>query len=206
RTFADTEVQVIDLLPGERWDVGEQQISRLWRSRERLYTLDHVLRHVERRFDEDSFREHHPASGELTRVEIEAYFLRLNETPEVIFCEDLVVSVRAMGDPPGTNDLDVFFESKAGKIRILEEAPASLDLTLEVPVAILALIVKETLSWDEAHIGFWCRFSRSLDVYHAGFWRLLQAPYFKRPAEPPPNVNGVFTPDTVIADLIERHG
>jgi len=206
RTFADTEVQVIDLLPGETWDVSQQQISRLWRSRERLYTLEHVLRHVERRFDERLFREQHPASGELTRGEIEAYFLRLNETPEVIFCEDLAVSVRATSDPPMADDPEIFFECRAGKIRILEETPGDVNLTIEAPMAILALIVKENLSWDEAHIGFWCRFSRSRDVYHAGFWRLLQAPYFKRPAEPPPGVNGAFTPDSVIAELIERHG
>ena len=115
------------------------------------------------------------------------------------------MSVRAVeGDP--SVDLEVFFESRAGKIRILPEAPPAPNLTIEVPVGILKLIIEENLSWDEAHIGFWCRFSRSLDVYHAGFWRLLQAPYFKRAAEPPPGGNGAFTPDSVIAEVIEAHG
>ena len=216
-TFADTDVQVIDLLPGESWEHvpqagtlpsarGGQQINRLWRSRERLYTLDHILRHLERRYDEKTFQEHHPSSGELTREEIEAYFLRLNETPEVVFCEDLGVSVRAIGGAPDAGDLEVFFEARAGEIRILRETPSTLNLTIEVPMGILALLVKENISWDEAHIGFWCRFSRSLDTYHAGFWRLLQAPYFRRAAELPSQVAGAFSPDSVIAEVLEAYG
>jgi CMP-N-acetylneuraminate monooxygenase len=66
--------------------------------------------------------------------------------------------------------------------------------------------VKENLSWDEAKIGYWCRFSRSPNVYHAGFRRLLQAPYFKRPANPPPVGHTPIRASSVIADLIEIHG
>jgi CMP-N-acetylneuraminate monooxygenase len=217
RAFVDTDVQVIDLLPGEWWEhaphsggepneKSSQRIHRLWRSRERLYKIDHVLRHVARRFDEATFQQQHPAPGKVTRGEIEAYLLRLNETPEVLFCEDLIASARVIDAASEGADLEVYFEALAGKIRILEEKPAEIHLTIEVPSGILKLIIEENLSWDEAHIGFWCRFSRSRDTYHAGFWRLLQAPYFRRAAEPPPSVVGAISPDSVIAEVLETYG
>ena len=40
--------------------------------------------------------------------------------------------------------------------------------------------LQHDLSWDEAHIEYWCEFDRNPNIYHSGFWRLLQAPYLKK--------------------------
>ena len=67
----------------------------------------------------------------------------------------------------------------------------------------LAAIIAEDLSWDEAFIGYWCRFERNPDVYHAQFWRLLQAPYYQKSLSRA--ANGVAG-DTSVADLLDRYG
>jgi len=88
----------------------------------------------------------------------------------------------------------------------LKDSPKVPNLLIEIPCGVLRHIVTENLSWDEAHIGYWCRFTRLPDVYHAGFWRLLQAPYYNRPADIPPVNNKPISAETVIADLIEAYG
>jgi hypothetical protein len=76
--------------------------------------------------------------------------------------------------------------SPTAQLKILPTAPDVPNLRIEVPLGVLTAIVRDDLSWDEAFIGYWCRFERHPDVYHAGFWRLLQAPYFKRSVETAP--------------------
>jgi len=63
----------------------------------------------------------------------------------------------------------------------LKVSPTLIDapsVLIEIPEEVLSHIIREDLSWDEALIGYWCRLSRNPDVYHANFWRLLQAPYY----------------------------
>ena len=43
-------------------------------------------------------------------------------------------------------------------------------------------------------------------MYQAGFWRLLQAPYYKNLIEVPALYDRPITGETVIADLIETYG
>jgi CMP-N-acetylneuraminate monooxygenase len=206
RAFADSEVQLVDLLPGEKWDIGSGLITRQWRSRERLYDPTRLLRSLERRFDVRQFSACHPTTVDLSRDEVEAYLLGLNAIPEVIFCEDLVVRMQATGSEPTGDDLDVWFEVREGRVRILEEPADLANLTVEIPAGILQLIVREAVSWDEAHIGYWCRFSRTPDLYHAGFWRLIQAPYYKKPLDLPPVDHHPVTTNSVVADLSEKYG
>lgn len=203
RAFAESNVQVVDLLPGETWDLSTGQIKRLWRQRERLYDREYMLRYLERRFDNGVFEQHHPTSEEATRAEVESYLLALGELPEVAFCEDLTVKLRAGN--ADQDSLEVSFEVAAGRLRVVQDSSQSPDVTIEIPSSILHRIITENLSWDEAHIGYWCRFNRSSDVYHAGFWRLLQAPYFNRPPQLPGNDKSIAA-DSTIADLIENYG
>ena len=38
-------------------------------------------------------------------------------------------------------------------------------------------IITNDVSWDEAHIGYWCKMKRTGE-YNQNFWRLLQSPYY----------------------------
>jgi CMP-N-acetylneuraminate monooxygenase len=77
---------------------------------------------------------------------------------------------------------------------------------MELPRAVLGTIVYDDESWDEAHIGYWCRFHRSPDIYHAGLWRLLQAPYYRTSDEPLRSNGSAVTRNSVIAEVLERLG
>jgi CMP-N-acetylneuraminate monooxygenase len=209
RAFAGHSARVVDLLPGESWNVADDQITRAWNRRDRLYEPDRLIAHLRRNFDAPTFAAHHPKSQSANRSDIEQYFLRLNRTAEMAFCEDLTVTIRQTSESNSYNEPDISFEIAAGKLRILPTPAESPNLTIEIPAGILNRIVTHNLSWDEAHIGYWCRFSRQPDVFHANFWRLLQAPYFAKPAALKPARNqttGPITSNWIMADLIEKFG
>jgi CMP-N-acetylneuraminate monooxygenase len=200
--FEGTPTRVIDLLPGESWHVPEDRINRKWKQRKRLYEPDRLVGFLRRNFDPAVFAAHHPIETELSRCEIEIYFLSLNRTAEIAFCEDLTVTVRLTG----SSETDVTFEISGGRLRILSAMPDAANLLIEIPAGILRRIILENISWDEAHIGYWCRFSRNPDLFHAGFWRLLQAPYFAKPADITRQTGGSITGATIIADVLEKFG
>ena len=168
----------------------------------KLYESDRLIGFLRRNFDSGVFAANHPDQTAPDRGEIEDYFLRLNRTAEIAFCEDLSVIVRLMG----SSDNDVAFEISGGRLRILPGVPEAANLLIEIPSGILRRIILENISWDEAHIGYWCRFSRQPDLFHAGFWRLLQAPYFAKPANIAKQSGGSITGATIIADVLERFG
>ncbi|HXE52811.1 MAG TPA: Rieske 2Fe-2S domain-containing protein [Tepidisphaeraceae bacterium] len=207
RAFEGEAAGVVDLMPGEAWNVTEDKINRRWKRRERLYEPEHLLGYVGRAFDPETFAEHHPRETELSREEIEAYFLKLNDSREISFCEEMAVTVRVTDKIFAPVQPDIGFEVAGGAVRILEEPVGNPNLLIEIPRSVLAQVIRETLSWDEAHIGHWCRFLRNPDVFHAGFWRLLQAPYFARSAKLSANAAGeLVDANWVIADVIEKLG
>ena len=203
--FADTDVDVIDLLPGEVWNAQNGKRTRLsYEDREHVFDIDRMVRYADESWDEDTFRAYFPAANGLAAEEVEQHLLRLNETPEMRFCEDLTCVLRGF-DEEGRFPLEVSFEVAGQRLRIIEPS-AEPSLTIEVPLGILERLVKDDVSWDEAFIGYWCRLDRSPNVYHAGFWRLLQAPYYARPPQLPADVPVELGPDSTIAEVLEAHG
>ena len=59
------------------------------------------------------------------------------------------------------------------------------------------------MSWDEAHIGYWCRFTRT-GSYNHNFWRLLQSPYYKKhiSLKHDGNSDGVISLESNVAETI----
>ena len=196
---------MIDLLPGEVWNAQNGKRTRLsYEDREHVFDIDRMVRYADESWDEDTFRAYFPAANGLAAEEVEQHLLRLNETPEMRFCEDLTCVLRGF-DEEGRFPLEVSFEVAGQRLRIIEPS-AEPSLTIEVPLGILERLVRDDVSWDEAFIGYWCRLDRSPNVYHAGFWRLLQAPYYARPPQLPADVPVELGPDSTIAEVLEAHG
>jgi CMP-N-acetylneuraminate monooxygenase len=204
--FADTDVEVLDLLPGEVWNAQNGKRTHLpYGERKGVFDIERMKQYADESWDEDVFRTYFPASSDLTTQDVEQYLLRLNETPEMRFCEELTCVLRGFDDgEPGP--IDIAFEVADQRLRMLGEAPAEPNLTIEVPLGILERIVTEDVSWDEAFIGYWCRFDRSPNVYHAGFWRLLQAPYYRRPPQLPADTAQDVGANSTIAEVLELYG
>ena len=185
--------QVIDLLPGDVWDVGRAAIRR---EHDTIGAPDHAAY-------ERLFAGQYPHGRRLTEAALLAYLMRLNTVPDIALCEDL--TVRMIGTEPGGN-LDVAVAITNGRLERLDHAPERANLTMTMPLPILAAVVDDDLSWDEAFIGYWCTFDRHPNVYHAGFWRLFQAPYFRKPTGTAPTSGTTITRQSTVAELLERHG
>ena len=203
--FEGTDVEVIDLLPGEVWNAQNGKRTRLpFEGREQVFATAKMARYADESWDESVFRAYFPQPNGVAQAQVEEYLLRLNETPEMRFCEELTCVLRGFdGD---RFPVDVAFEVAEHRLRVLDHPPAQPNLTIDVPLGILERLVQEDVSWDEAFIGYWCRMNRSPNVYHAGFWRLLQAPYYRRPPQLPKAAEDGLGPDSTIAEVLERFG
>jgi CMP-N-acetylneuraminate monooxygenase len=204
--FAGSDVEVVDLLPGERWAVGDGTISRIADDRTALFDPARIATFMDQAVDVDTFAAHHPSDERLTEEQLIEYLDRLNGIPEIVHCEELTVRIHAPAETAGRHPLDVSFSIAAGRLRVLHEAPAVPNLTITIPLAVLTAVVRDDLSWDEAFIGYWCRFDRHPNVYHAGFWRLLQAPYFKKPFTASVATRGAIDRASTVAEVLEAHG
>jgi len=187
--LADTDADVIDLLPGDTWDVGKGVIRR----------GEHLEDGSVRLQPDVPQSVAVPSDESLTREDLVAYLLRLNDVPEIAFCEDVVVRMEAA-------PIDISFAVANGRLTILEARAESPNLTISLPLAIATAIVGQELSWDEAFIGYWCQFDRRPNVYHSGFWRLFQAPYYKRPLDMRESVPPAIDPQSTVAAVLEAHG
>jgi len=116
--------------------------------------------------------------------------------------------VRIIGVPAhGVRSVDVSFAIAGGTLARLSEPPERANLTMKMPLAILGAIVRQDLSWDEAFIGYWCDFDRYPNIYHAGFWRLFQAPYYQKPLGAGTASTAVaISRQSTVAELLEAYG
>jgi len=200
RAMKDSRAQVIDLLPGDVWDVGRAEIRREHDSAAERSGEHDIAAY--RRY----FAEQHPTDETLTAGELADYLLRLNQVPEIAHCEDL--TVRIIGVPAnGARGIDVSFAIAGGRLERLAASPERANLTMKMPLAILGAIVTRDLSWDEAFIGYWCEFDRYPNIYHAGFWRLFQAPYYQKPLGAGTASTAVaISRQSTVAELLEAYG
>ena len=121
RAFEGSEVHLVDLLPGDSWDVSTEHISRLRPHQEHLDNVAQRLRYLEERFDVSVSNQHHPITGDLTRAEVESYLLQLNETPAMALCEDLTVRVRANNENyKDIEEIVYFFSNWSGRASSFE--------------------------------------------------------------------------------------
>ncbi len=155
--------KVIDLLPGESWNSTTDNFSRIYSKQARIK----LCQATQIEFNESEFNKHYPFGETISRKEIENYLLNLQKIPEIQHCEDIQVKLN-----------NIYFNIQNGIISI-SKYKSETDLNIQIPVEILSHVIKEDISWDEAHIGYWCKLSRT-GPYRQNFWRLLQSPYYKK--------------------------
>jgi CMP-N-acetylneuraminate monooxygenase len=205
-TLAGEDVDVIDLLPGDAWDVGRGVIRRGSADPDALSGSGPTMTAEDVEVDAATFARAHPSDESLSRQELVEYLLRLNDVPEMASCEDVIARIRGTASAPDGASIDVSFAIVKGRLTILPSPSDRPNLIITTSRAILTTVVREELSWDEAFIGYWCQFERHPNVYHAGFWRLLQAPYFKRPADMATSTGLAINPASTVAEVLEAHG
>ncbi|WP_138753912.1 Rieske 2Fe-2S domain-containing protein [Paenibacillus sinopodophylli] len=206
--FENKPVRVVDLLAGEKWIPSTDKIERIGYNRKELYDPVTKSLWLKEHFDQASFLNSFPSAIKVTRQEVISYLLKLNEVPEIIFSEDVEVLITSTGKVPDLS-FDVVFRIADGQLSIEEVGSRKTGITISMPNEILGAIVQKDESWDEAFIGYWCNFYRDSEIYHADFWRLLQAPYYRKN----PMINRLSQLSTenelnkmTIADLFDRYG
>ena len=198
-------IDVIDILPGDEWNGGNGMIRRA-SGDPALYSADRLSTYIDSPRHAAAFVERHPPDETLSATELVDYLDRLNDVPQIATCEPVTVRLQGEAAQPGGTALDVSFAIADGALTILSAAPAIANLHIRVPLGVLTAIVRQGISWDEAFIGYWCRFDRHPNVYHASFWRLLQAPYFNRPGDDLAVAPGIIDARSTVAELLETHG
>ena len=205
--FNGTDVQVVDVLPGESWNVNTGEVTGNLKDRDRLFDHYYKIEHLQRVYDEQSFLQVHPPVKDLSVDQIKDYFWGLNSVPDMAMSEDVSVSVTV--NRSDRANILVLFKIRDGALIIVDNDFYQTDIRIEIPEAVMGSIIFDNVSWDEAHIGYWCKFERDNDIYHAGFWRLLQAPYIPMHNEMSDltnKSNNFISGHTVIADVIEKYG
>ena len=154
------EHQVIDILPGESWNSMSGNFFRVYDEQTRQKIYD-GRKHF---FNLDEFAKFYPEPCAVDVGELQKYLLNLNNTPEIVHCENIQVRLNGC-----------FFYVENGKLFLGKKTKPNLEI--DVPIEILQQIIVDNVSWDEAHIGYWCKMKRIGD-YNQNFWRLLQSPYY----------------------------
>jgi CMP-N-acetylneuraminate monooxygenase len=195
---------LIDALPGDEWIAAENRVNRGRGNTERYYDAKVMERYLRRNFERS--KSELAECAHLSAERIDEYFLQLNQVPEIHFCEDLTFDVVLM-DTSYKHEIERRgYELRNGAISVSPHAETP-NVVIRLPVHVASQLVADDLSWDEAFIGYWCRFSRSPDVYHAGFWRLLQAPYYRRsPGELPKSASEIIFGENSVSEIVQRHG
>jgi CMP-N-acetylneuraminate monooxygenase len=176
-TFSDSNVDVIDLYPGESWGFRSEKFDRVWGNRERIRDSNYVNNFAEKRYDRERFEEYYPIGEVPRKSDAVEYFSNLNYVPDINFCSDISVQVTCSNN--GDDKFSLYIRIEDGQLKVFDEGEGA-DVFLRVPEGVFAHILENDISWDEAHIGYWCEMYRSPDEYHFDFWRLLQAPYYER--------------------------
>jgi CMP-N-acetylneuraminate monooxygenase len=192
-------------LPGERFDGSSAEIERR-PDRDQYLDRAFELEYVSRVFDEDEFKRHQPEDAPVTYDEIADYLLSLNKTTEIVFSDELVATLRVTDLAYELAGPEVGFRIVGERLDLLAEIDPEPNLLIEIPQDVLARVIRDRLPWDEADIGYWIRFDRAPDVFHAGFWRLIHSPYYEREAGPAPAHHDAVEPTSVIGEILERHG
>src|SRR5690606_37675626 len=131
RGMADSQIEVIDLLPGDSWEVatGEIQRSAVQRGTDRAA----LGKYLEEAFNPDVFARFHPKDEPIAPAALRDYFLRLNDIPEIAFCEDLTVVVKAFDSRMSEALASLSFDVRGGVLRILTDPPAEPNLVISLP-------------------------------------------------------------------------
>lgn len=177
--------EVLDILPGESWNALTGRTYRMYNDKAKKSIYNSKIKHHK------EFDSYFP--GE-TKINLTQYLQDLNKTPDICLCEDIRVRLN-----------ETYFSIESGKLRVWGNPLTDCDLEIDIPKNILSNIVSNDISWDEAHIGYWCKLYRKTEKFNQHFWRLLQAPYYKKRVKDRNVENNLINENTNVFQIIKEH-
>lgn len=198
----NTNITVLDLLPGESWDGRTGTISRKL-EREKFYEKETKNEYLKKVYEKE--KKSIPTEFNITHDDLKSYFESLsngNITKEV---GNYTVSITIKNEERQLHALISFDDGKITYLPV--DNPVKAEMQMICPGGIVQKIIKNDLSWDEISSGYWSRFSRKPDLYNVAFWKLLHAPWrTKQEITNESKSSFEFINTVSIADTIEHGG
>jgi CMP-N-acetylneuraminate monooxygenase len=195
---------LLPLLPGSSWNAATEKITHASGGIEP--TPADAAAYCRRTFDADLAAICRQPARMVSHDELAKYFVRLNQTPEAGFCEDMTARVVVYGECQSDVRFELGLIIADGRIGITSGQPPRPDLTLALPQWAVSKVVLEDLSWDELRLGMWGTYHPPSDARHTAFWRLLQAPYYHCPILNNVGPGRQIMHTTVMVNIIEHSG
>jgi len=199
----DSPVKVLDLIPGESWDGGHDIINRV-SNRKKFFKKEFIRNYLKNQFLLEQHLGFYPNKFTITHNEIQNYFKSFSNSDLSFKIKTLNILFCAENSQRKLQGIISFNDGKVKYIPIIGTCDVVTQMTMTCPGEIVQEIISNDLSWDEAHIGYWCTFHRNPDVYNLNLWKFLHAPWEARENSFLPLNSDLFS--TSIADLIEKGG
>ena len=207
------EKQLIDLIPGDTWDIKNHQIKRKWKDRKSLYDINTMLKNVELDFKKNGqklkLNEHWKTNQTtINKQQLKNYFLYLNDSPDIKYCENIYVNFKCWTKKWSKLKFDFDFEIFNGVLEIKNKNSKknNTNFRIEITENILQPIIDGNLSWDEARVGYWIKWWSNTPKVKTRFLRLLQGPHKQKEKEKSDIYSGIINKKMSISSIIEIFG
>ncbi len=199
KTFDGKDIEVLDLLPGESWDGNFSRIP----NREKFFDNDFKLNYLKEKFEQDNESKIPEDEYNILDDEIKTYFENFSNS----FLATQVggYSIRLIiKDISVRKEFLILFQKGIVSVKKIDSEVDKVNMLWECPGHIIQKVIKNDLSWDEAELGYWCKYSREPDIYNIALWKILNSPWRARKSIS----NDLLKPISTIsiADLIEHNG
>ena len=197
-------LKILDLLPGEVWNGNNDSISRI-PNREYYQIQNNKELFLNDTFKNDDIKKFLPQKFDISAQEIIDYFQEFSRSK---LANDVGKTSILLTAKNKEREICILIKFNDGIIScdvVTNHVAAELEITC--PGEILQEIIQKDLSWDEAHIGYWCKFTRNPDIYNIALWKLLYAPWQARKNFESISQNDLkIKLETPIASIIEKIG
>jgi len=196
--FEGTDTLVLDLLPGESWNEEFFRIPE----REKYFDNDFKRKYLEQKFIDDK-SEISSKRQEIKDDEIISYFEDFSNSFLSLEVGTYTIKLIVKNEN-FSREFYIIFEKGHVLVKKSDSSIKDPNMIWECPEFIVQRTIHNDLSWDEGQLGYWCKYSRSPDVYNVALWKILHSPWRARQSIS----RDLITPVSKIsiADLIEQNG
>ncbi|MDC1194370.1 MBL fold metallo-hydrolase [Pseudomonadota bacterium] len=168
------DCKVLDLLPGDSYEFKNEQFFRA-KDRKNSFLFNDVKKYLESKRNYFAYLDNYELTDQ-NKNAIDRYLTKLNFVPEINLMKNYNFMLEIMSP---SSSYKFCCEIKNKNLKIVRDVPQKTDLHFQIPTNLMIKIVTENMSWDEAYIGYWCKI-KSESYFYLDFWRLIQAPYFRK--------------------------
>jgi CMP-N-acetylneuraminate monooxygenase len=209
--FDNKDVEILDLIPGERW-CGESE--NIQRRNNRTQFFDDTFKEQYLQTRSESMEPVADNTFDLSHGELETYFETMSGSELASEVGDFALTLLLTGDNREITALIRFCDGKVQYRPTDEPVPlgsvnSKYHVSMRCPGVRMQFMIRNNRSWDDLQYGWWAEFDRQPDHHNRCFRRLTHAPWEAH--EDTMRVAEGYDIETdiakiPIAELIEKYG